>query len=139
MLVMSRTATVSFGSCCCSQSYPFWGTGVIVPNARGQKKGRICKSSMDEMCKELKRTGVKQMVDVIYTMWGWWRPWIHGGRRLMENCLLSPSGKAHFWLWHVQLQVINGAARLEKNNLCVNTFDTLLMLQRSWSFPARYQ
>ena len=38
MLVMSRTATVSFGSCCCSQSYPIWGTGVIVPKARGQKR-----------------------------------------------------------------------------------------------------
>ena len=38
MLVMSRTATVSFGSCCCSQSYPIWGTGVIVPKERGQKR-----------------------------------------------------------------------------------------------------
>lgn len=132
MLVMSRTATVSFGSCCCSQSYPIWETDVIVPKARGKKKGRICKSSMDKMCKELKRTGVKHYhVRLMKAM----DPWFEE----TDAKLLSLFGKAHFWLWHVQLQVINGAARLEKNNLCVNTFDTLLILQRSWSFLARYQ
>ena len=80
MLVMSRTATVSFGSCCCSQSYPIWGTDVIVPKARGQKREGSASLPWTKCVKNL-----RELVWSI-TMWGWWRPWIHGWRRLMQNC-----------------------------------------------------